>query len=430
MFTNMLDQPNAMGVSTLSPSEIPQVDEIIELLDLGSCGQRLQASFGELDQILGALYGIYLDELQFLAHDEPQNKAANQIASDFASVRPLVSSLRNDLDMGDWESASESAKNLKKSLQDLFRSFGDMRSQAREGPQYSEVPFTQELLRVAHHYLKGKLPLVAVQERLDAFCHYHDRLENRFEETKPSDAEASLFKARQMDLEEALTIQLQGIEDLDVALERRSDEAIKEALELLKVAADHLVEIYEALRQADLAPSTKSCFRCGATNVAEARLCSACQAVLPRFDADTTEGAQSTIVIKERTEATTGAVPEEYLRLEAAVEKALGTNDNAILVKQLEAFEGRLLSVQRQLDSLKAPPKDIPADHGAVLEEGKVRFADALETIRAGLELLHEGAPKLESLLLRRGLEEIGAGFDLMREFQELFHKAQELSEK
>lgn len=429
MFTNMLDQTHALGVSALSPSEIPQVDEIIELLEQGAYGQRLQASFSELDQILGSLYGIYLDELQFLAHDEPQNKGANQIAIDFASVRPLVGSLRNDLAVNDWESASDTARGLKTSVQDLFRSFGDMRSQAREGPQYSEVPFTQELLRVAHHYLKGKLPLLAVQERLDAFCHYHERLEHRFEETHPSDAEANLFKIRQTDLEEALSIQLQGIEDLDLALERRSDDAVKEALEVLKVAAEHLVEIYQALRQADLEPSTKTCFRCGATNVAEARLCSSCQAVLPRFDADTTEGAQSTIVIKETVDQDSVTVPEEFLRLERSINEALGSNDNTVLIKHLEAFEGRLLTVHRQLESLKAPPADIPELHGAVLEEGKVRFADSLEGLRLGLELLKEAAPKLDPALLRRGLEELGVGFDAMREFQEIFQKAQEISE-
>ena len=92
------------------------------------------------------------------------------------------------------------------------------------------------------------------------------------------------MEARRDDLEEALAMQLQGVEDLDVALERRSDKGIKRAAETLRVAAETLFEIYQELQNAQLEPATVSCFRCGASNSAEARLCAGCGAVLPRFD--------------------------------------------------------------------------------------------------------------------------------------------------
>lgn len=426
MFTSMLhDRANAFAVKDFA-SEIKQIDQLIEHLEDGTGPAYLQPLFEEIDHILGQLYAIYLNELQFLAAGEPQNVAANQIARDFTEVRPVIARLRNELSGGEGERCLDTARELKTVVGKLFNSFADLRSQARQGPRYSELPFTQELLRVVHHYLAGNLGVNAVQERLDAFCNYHDNLELSFEQMIPTAAEAPIMEARQDDLEEALGLQLQGIEDLDVALERRSDKAILQAAESLRVAAETLHEIYLELQAAENEPETVSCFRCGASNQADQRLCSGCGAVLPRFDAS--DKRVPSIEIKEGANALGGSKPDELLKLERAVDQALRSGDRSGLQQALDGFETRLRGVEKRLDGLKEPPADIPADHLDLLREGRSRFEEAMEILAEGHSILRDGAEGLDANTLRRGLDEVEAGYQSLLDFGELYEQAEKVS--
>ncbi len=418
------DPSRAFGVSAFIPSEIKQIDVLIELIEERTPGIQLLSVFEELDSILGSLYSIYLNELQFLADGEPQNVAANQIAKDFHAVRPLLSGLRNELNLQDSDNALTAARELKEAVKQLFLSFGDLKRQAATGPQYSQLPFTQELLRVAHHYLKGNLPMSAVQERLDAFCNYHDNLELSLEHMVPTSAEAAVLEERQDDLEEALALQLQGIEDLDLALERRSDRGVEKAIEALTDSAEALHDIYQELENAQNAVATVTCFRCGAINDAHSRLCSGCGAHLPRFDSPE---EKSTLEFHEGGSASQD-VPEELIRLQSAVNQAIASQDPGALESPLDSFSSRLNTLKSRMASMKAPPTDIPTEHLQLLNEGKELFQESLETLSQGYELLREGSDELDVHRLRRGLEEVEAGFALMQEFRQTFEQAEQLS--
>lgn len=429
-FTSMLSDPSgAFGAMSSAPSEIKQLDLLIEHLEDGTETSYLHPLFEELDCVLGSLYAIYLNELQFLADGEPQNAAANQIASEFGSLRPLLADLRNELSLGEFQTSLESARELKVAVARLFTSFGDMKAQAQRGTRYSELPFTQELLRVAHHYLAGNLPQTAVQERLDAFCNYHDNLELSLEQMVPTEAEQPILAARREELEEALALQLQGIEDLDVALERRSDQGVKNAIETLRIAAETLYEIYEDLTRAEMGePATVSCFRCGASSSAESRLCSGCGAVLPRFDAGAGGDKPSSRIEIRENAASEAKRPNELLRLEQAVEEALASHDNAPLWRALEAFETRLRTVERQIAAWKEAPSDVPHEHLQLLQEGRGRLREATTLLLAGHALLREGASHLDGALLRRGLQEVESGYETLQSFNDTFERAEKLT--
>ena len=421
----MLNDPSrAFEASAFAESDIRQLDRLIDLLQTRSVTPELRVIFTEIDSILGSLYAIYLDELEFLAAGEPQNEAANQIGKEFNEVRPLISELGGQLTAGHLEAALESALTLKAVVKGLFLAFGDFRRQAATGPKYSDLPFTQELLRVAHHYLRGALPVSTVQARLDTFCNYHDHLEATFEQMEPNAAEEAVLDDRGEDLEEALALQLQGIEDLDQAIEQGSDDGVRKAIEDLSVAAEALFEIYQELEQASNAVATVPCPRCGAGNEPGNRQCQGCGIQLPRFD---TPDQTSTMEFSESGSASQG-IPEELLRLQAAVDQAISRNDSAQLEAALHSFSNKLTSLKNRMAAMKAPPNDIPAEHLEVLKRGKSLFQESLETLSHGYELLSSGAPPLDSNLLRRGLEEVEIGFAMMFEFGQTFQEAEQLS--
>ena len=418
------DPSRALGISAVLPSEIRQLDLLIELLEQRRPCSELLPVFSELDSILGSLYAIYLNELQFLADGEPQNRAADQIAKDFSAVRPLARELSLELTQTDCQHALDVAHELKEAVRQLFLSFGDLKQQAAAGPKYSELPFTQELLRVVHHYLKGRLPMSAVLERLDSFCNYHDNLEQTFENLIPNEAEDSVLQERREDLEEALALQLQGIEELDLALEERDDRTIKKAVKKLTVASEALYEIYQELERANNEVATVACLRCGAETPTSDKQCVRCGAQLPRFDS----GLQlSTVELQEGALPTVGQ-PEELLRLGREVERALVEQDSHDLHVALESFHSRLASLKTRMKAMKSPPASIPSDHLKLLNEGKSLFLESVETLSNGYELLHEGATLLDENLLHQGLQDIDSGFALMREFQATFEEAERLT--
>ncbi len=410
-----------------APSEISQLDHLISLLEEDADFPEIFAVFQSFDEVLGILYGVYLSELQFLAAGEPQNKAANEIPAEFREVRKLVAELTHHLERKSKVSAREVALALKSQVGRLFGKFAQMKSQTLEGTRYSEVPFTQELLRVAHLYLEGRLPKTALVERLDAFCHYHEQLELTVEHMIPSQLEQAAFESAQDDLSTALGLQIEGIEELDLALELADDDRLRTALDTLIEAADILHSVYFELKEADQTPVTIACFRCGTDNSPESRLCGGCSAVLPRAEVV----SRSTVEFKENAESfdsDDSSIPEELLKLQGAVEDSLASGQSISLSQAVAAFRSKLEKTRGRWQRLESPPPSLPAEHVQLLKRGHQAFREALEVLEEGLQLLETGAPGLQAGLLDQGLQLLGEGFARFQDFQEIFRQAEQLS--
>jgi hypothetical protein len=404
---------------------LPQLDSMLEAIESEQFDELFE-QFADLDQTFGLLYGTYVEELHYLAADEPQNEVAERIGEKFADIRPLISALRDDLSLGDYSAAQETLVVLKDQAITLFSLFGEYREAAQAGPRYSEIPYTHELLRVCHHYLNGALSIDAVQGRLEVFCQYHEALENQVATIIPSPPERETFEQRAEDLEEVLNIQLQGIEDLDYALERNDERAIADSLETLSEAAEVLVDIYKSLQKADLQPRTVACIRCGADNSIEARVCGECSAVLPQRAA--LEAPTSTIALEEDGTAVGPQEAEEITRLQNAVNESLQTGQKQGLLDALEDYGKRLARNKRQFDRMDNPPGELPSAQLALLERAREIFSAALAQIEEGYALLTEGAPSLSPHLLETGIERMREGTQRFQEFQAEFQKAQSMT--
>lgn len=421
----MLRRFEFMQVSDPLSSQLPQLDLMLEALEKEQYDTLFQF-YAELDQSLGNLYAAYLEELKYLAVDDPGNAISEKIAEQFENLRPLVGNLRDDLSLNEFGEAGDTLEELKGEAVGLYALFSQYRETTLSGPRYSELPYTHELLRVCHHYLKGDLSLDAVYGRLEVFCQYQENFETQVEALVPSPPEREAFEESREDLEEGLQLQLQGIEDLDHALEINDPEAIREAMELLRESAEVLVEIYHRLQQADLEPDKILCVRCGAENSTGARICGNCSAVLPQ-SAGAGPG-QSTMALEEDGSAVGQEDPEEVQLLQRAVDQALSTGDVQSLREAILRQSKKLDRARMRFEKLEQPPQDIPGDHEALLAEARDVFVQAMVELEAGLVHLNEGAQTLDSIPLEEGMNQIRGAASLFHEFQVKFREAEGLS--
>lgn len=406
---------------------LPHLDMMIQAIQNGRY-DTLYEQYAELDQIFGMLYGTYIEELQYLAADDPQNEVAHKIGEQFLELRPYIQALHDDLSLKEFAEAAANLEELKIQTERLFSLFAEYKRVAALGHSYSEIPYTHELIRVTRHYLKGELSLEAVQGRLDIFCQYHELLENQVATLVPSPPERKTFEERMPDLHEAMELQLHAIEDLDLALERNDHEAVEQALEHLAEAADVLVEVYNALQKADLEPRKISCIRCGAENSIDARLCGKCGAVLPQSAALATP--VSTIALEEDGTAVAAEESEEAARMRDLVQSAQLGNDPTELLKGISEFRARWERNQRQFERLQAPPPEVPAEHLEILNAARETFAEAMTLLGEAMQFLEDGATVLDPRLLETGLARMHEGESVFREFAKEFERAQQMTEQ
>ena len=415
------------GTDEAPADHFPQLQVMIKAIEEERT-EHLFDFFAELDQVFGSIYGTYLEELQYLAADDPQNDTSEKIGTCFAEIKPLISALRDDLNLEDLTRALETLESLEEASQDLPGLFQEFQDLSQSGPQFSEVPYTHELLRVCDHYLNGRLSVDAVQGRLESFCQYHESLETQISLLVPSQPEQEAFEERAEDLEEALNLQLQGIEDLDYALEQNDKEVLKESLPLLKESAEILVEIYRHLQDADLQPRTVVCVRCGAGNSLDAKICGECGAVLLQSAGSAT--FTNTLNLEEDGSMVGTQDPEEVGRLQVAVDNLLSTGEAQDLLSQIEHYNKRLQRSVRQFESLSAPPPEAPPEHAKILASARNHFGQALEELKLGLQQLSEGATEVDPLILESGMAAMRVASEYFAQFQSDFQRAQETQDQ
>lgn len=414
-----------MKISDPIADHLPEIDLMIQNLEAGYHDDLYQL-YGQLDQSFQIMYGIYVEELNYLAADDPQSEVAERVGAQFSELHPTLASLRDDLSLQDDSAALESLHTLKEQSTALYELFSIYREVGESQPKLSEIPYTHELVRVTRRFLEGELSLEAVQGRFEVFCQYHEALEGQLAVMVPSPHEREAFEENQEDLEEALSLQMHGMEDLDVALERQDRDGIKEALTALLESAEVLVEVYRKLQNADLQPKTVSCIRCGAENSPEAKICGSCAAVLPQSAAS---GAPtSTIALEEDGSRVGPRESEEVNRLQRAVESFLSSGNREPLTQALDSYTKKLKRSQRQFQKLDPPPSDLPAEHHRLLSEARHSFEEALKHLEEGVNALQEGSRTSNSLTLERGLSEMRTGSQLFTEFQQAFQEAQRFS--
>ena len=400
---------------------LPQINLLLEALDSGA-QEELDSLYRELEQVLNFLYAGYVQEIQFLASSEPQSETAELMGKGFVEVFALLRPLGEEIEAGDTSLAQETADTLKEAMESLYPLFRRYRQQYEEGPRYSEVPYTHELVRVCRHFLVGSLSRETALLRLDQFFQYHEYLETQLESAEPSGAEGEALRENAEDLNEALRAQAQGMTELEAALlvEEPEAEVVEGCLELLVTSAEVLVDVYQTLQKADQEPRLVPCVKCSHPNMLTSRTCRKCGAVLPG-GAVLTDESVSTLALEEDGSAVHASQPGELQKLRQAVGHFSSTGELEPVKKARLNFQKRLSRVERRFQKMSNLAGSATEEQAAVLDAARADFSKALETVREGLEMVVLGEETGEITRLETGLrtlEEAHQIFENVRKSQ------------
>jgi predicted ribosome quality control (RQC) complex YloA/Tae2 family protein len=370
--------------------------------------ENCQPFFLELEQRLGFLYSHYVDEMQYLAPDEPQSKTAELIGTGFVEVFSLLRPLGEELRAEEFSLALETCDTLKEAMESLYPLFKRYAKEYKEAPRYSEVPYTHELVRVCRHFLEGHLSRESVLVRLDQFSEYHDHLERELRSLQPSAAESSTLRANSEDLAEALKAQAEGIADLEETLLELEpvSEIVEGCLDVLTTSAEILVDIYSELQKAETRPRQIPCIRCSKENPPTAKICGSCGTVLPSGAVMSDEPA-STLALEEDGTVVQTSESEEIEKLESAVTHFARTGELEPLAKAREDLASRFGRVERRLERLTEQQNSFAENQE--LGEMHQDFMRALGLMSQALELLSDGEDSADLSKLRAGMEQMRA---------------------
>lgn len=168
-----------------------------------------------------------------------------------------------------------SLEQLEFSLGELSTRLQSLRELEEKQPKFSQVPYVQDLFRLAGAVRRGALEVELLAERLVAFEEVQGFVREALRE------QGGLSSADLEPIEAAFDLQDDGLDMLFAYLESGNPSALDKGLDCVQQAWDRLLglrqEVLLAQEQADL----PTCLRCGMVNPAGVRRCSACHSRLP-----------------------------------------------------------------------------------------------------------------------------------------------------
>ncbi len=141
-------------------------------------------------------------------------------------------------------------------------------------PQYSEVPYVQDLFRLAEAVRRGALEKELLAERLLAF----EEVQGFIRESLREQGELSADDLRAV--EEAFSLQDDGLDMMFAYLDSGKISALEKGLLWVQQAWDELLKLRHQMLTAQEAAHLPTCPQCGLVNPQGVRRCSACQTYL------------------------------------------------------------------------------------------------------------------------------------------------------
>lgn len=149
-----------------------------------------------------------------------------------------------------------------------------LRDLESRSPQYCEVPYVQDLFRLAEAVRRGALEKELLAERLLAF----EEVQGFIRESLREQGELSASDLRAV--EEAFSLQDDGLDLMFAYLDTGKTSALEKGLGWVQQAWDKLLRLRHQMLAAQEAAHLPTCPQCGLVNPQGVRRCSACQTYL------------------------------------------------------------------------------------------------------------------------------------------------------
>lgn len=284
--------------------------------------------------------------------------------------------LDESADEGDTVNLVFSLEQLGYSLQEFSSSLQALRQLEERQPKFSEVPYVQELFRLAEAVRRGALGPDLLEERLLVYEEVqrfvHDSLHHHGELS-----DSDLNK-----IDEAFALQNEGLDFLFAYLECHKVSALDKGLALVQQAWAQLLEMRQEMLLAQERAELPTCLRCGLLNPQGVRRCSACQARLPEqssFQVSTTDvpdtrpcrsGLEHITRVVSRMSA--GQLSLQQFADEVDVQRGLYRQASALLVR------------------LEASAQSLPTQEKADFNQARQLFTQGLKELDSGIHQLEQ----------------------------------------
>jgi hypothetical protein len=238
----------------------------------------LERYLATLDLQLGVLLGHFHEELAFQPASESLEKASELVYWQFDLLRMELPLVVRTARFNDFEASREHLHTCGESVRTLFEVLDTLKREDHDKGVYSDLPWVNELCRVATAVLTNRLQGEALVARLESARAIVNQLGRQFKSMQVAGLERRLWLASQPRLEGSLVAFEEGLEAFDRYLDDHQQDTLQAGLDAVCDAADALIEVYEQLQQQ---PPECLCPRCSAPNLPHALRCSSCGAAFP-----------------------------------------------------------------------------------------------------------------------------------------------------
>ncbi len=400
-------------------SRSTQLNEVIQAAQAVWTGSGidddLKASLKRLNSLRREMRSIFRRGLTFQEESPRIREEREKVEKNLELLRDGLDETYRYLKDGSKSHIMKGLPLCREAFSNLFISFEHIREEEERCTCYSESPFQNELMRVAHGVLKGTIRPDALRSRLDGLYRYARGLYESFDITVKGPREQQFYLEKGAEIKKTLKSYVRGLEEIGRYFKDRDSTHIRTGLDITAEAANQLLEYQKELVRINEEPETKLCFRCGSENEIWSHYCSKCNAAFPSFET-ASESSVEFVLDTQGAVKTQDHVDTEFTRriIDAISKVRAGRLSSGSFRKELDEMEHKAENARKEKAKLAFPTELVKAD------PAQAEFFEQIDQLTStGIDEILEGLRRMRGYLewgddtaLTFGLENVLAGAD------------------
>lgn len=331
----------------------------------------------QLDLLLSQMLYHFYEQVQYQPPTEEFEGVAMEIYLNFDLIRDEATLALQAAAGQDTAQCEFHLAAAREGIQRLMELFADLRAQEASRPKFSELPWINELCRVAVSCRQGDLEEECLSERLEQCRELYEMTLTSL----PALANPGASPATWQELRDAFSAALDqiraGLELVSQYVSQGDEESLDEGLEQAQAGAQALLEQHRRLEELEQTEPFILCPNCSTSNALGAVRCSKCSSPFPRREDMEPEDVDSQ-----------QAWPSHVATLLSALEDLrCGRSEVDPVQDLLQQMRERFEKGLRFFQDLKSPRSADPSAAGA-FEETRQNLMRESQHALEGLEVL------------------------------------------